>query len=291
MDRVGATRTVSILLREAEASFAAAGIGTPRLDAEVLLALSCAGSRTQLYARLAEPVAEGAASRFDSLRRRRLEREPVAYLAGVQEFRSLPFSVTPDVLIPRPESELLVDCVLECLPARDARGEGAPTVCDVGTGSGCLAVSIARERPGVRVTATDVSEKALAVARGNAASLGVSGRVEFVRGDLFAGVAPGRRFDVVVSNPPYIADAEELPAEVCHEPALALRAGRDGLDVVRRLVAESVARLAPGGWLVMEFGFGQAEAVAALAVAAGFADVSIRPDLAGIPRVLVAGRA
>lgn len=291
MGRVGTPVTVSGLLREAEASFAAAGIGTARLDAEVLLALSCAGNRTQLYSRLGEPVADGAAARFEALRRRRLGREPVAYLTGLQEFRSLPFVVTPDVLIPRPESELLVECVHECLGSSDRATGGAATVCDVGTGSGCLAVSIARELPGVRVTAVDVSENALAVARRNAELLGVCGSVEFARGDLFSGVTPARRFDVVVSNPPYVAEGEELPAEVRHEPVLALRAGRDGLDVIRRLIAESAAWIRPGGWLLMEFGYGQADRVAALAVSGGFEDVSIRSDLAGIPRVLAGRRA
>ncbi len=272
------------LLRAAEAALRRAGVPTPRLDAEVLLGRAMDADRTLLFSRLGDEVPASIATRFASFVARRCRREPVAYITGAQEFWSLSFAVTPAVLIPRPETELVVEAVRALV----AEEPSAPAVCDVGTGSGCVAVALARELPGARLWATDISPAALAVAQRNAAAHGVGEHIAFACGDLFADIDPAVRFDVVASNPPYVADGAVLPAEVACEPAIALRAGHDGLDVIRRLLRTAPSRLRRGGWLVMEFGFGQAKAVRDLAAAAGFDRVCTETDLAGIPRVLIA---
>jgi release factor glutamine methyltransferase len=201
----------------------------------------------------------------------------VAYITGVKGFRRLDVAVDPRVLIPRPETETLVEAALEALP------DGARVV-DVGTGSGAVALALKDERPDLDVVATDVSEDALAVARENAERLGLA--IELVRGDLLAGAG---EVDAVVSNPPYVEDGAQLAPEIVrHEPALALRAGPDGLDVLRRLVPAAAARGA--ALLAVEHGAGQAGAVEELALAAGFARIERRADLAGIDRVMVAWR-
>jgi release factor glutamine methyltransferase len=217
----------------------------------------------------------------------------VAYITGTREFYGRPFRVTPAVLVPRPETEGLVEEALR-LVSGDGRGPATGAglrVVDVGTGSGCLAITLALEWPAAAVTATDVSPDALAVAAENAARLGAA-RIDFRRTNLLDGL-PGR-FDLVVSNPPYIAlaDRASLPPDVRdHEPAAALYGGEDGLDVVRGLVAAAAARLAPNGYLVMEIGAGQADAVRALVErTTGLAWRHVTPDLAGIPRVVVASR-
>ena len=234
----------------------------------------------------AEPP--GFVDRYDALVARRAAREPYAYIVGHEEFWGRDFEVTPSVLIPRPETELIVWVALELFPDRDA----AFTVCDVGTGSGCIAVSIARERPRADVTATDMSAPALAIARRNAERHDVSSRVHFLGGDLFDSVP--REFDLIVSNPPYVAerDRASIQAEVgTYEPAEALFAGADGLDTIRRLVAQAPARLQPGGHLVFEFGFGQSAEVAGLiSRTAGLTMVDLRRDLQDIPRVAIAKR-
>lgn len=281
MQEVAVERTAADLLRDAAAELAASGVSTPRLDAEVLLGAALGVSRAGLYARLPDVPPGEAAVRFAAAMRRRARREPVAYITGVREFWSLPFAVTPAVLIPRPETELLVEAV---------RATGARAVCELGTGSGCIAVAVARELPAANVVATDCSVEALTVARRNAATFGVGPRVRFVAGDLFAALDPEARFDAVVSNPPYVPETAVLAPELGWEPAGALRGGSDGLAVIRRLVAEAPARLRKNGWLIVEFGDGQAETVRALAEAAGFESVRLQPDLAGVPRVLVARR-
>jgi release factor glutamine methyltransferase len=251
----------------------AAGVDTPRLDAELLLADALGVDRSRLYIDRDLEVAGPASRRFQELvARRARQREPVAYLLGRRGFRHLDLEVDARVLVPRPETELLVEVGLE-LP------QGAAVV-DVGTGSGAVALALKHERPDLQVTATDVSADALAVARANAARLGLD--VAFAQTDLFDG-AP----DAVLCNPPYVAEGDELPPEVArHEPAGALFAGADGLDVIRRLVARSAE--AGIGLLAMEVGAGQADAVAALASGAAFASVQTRRDLAGIERVVVA---
>jgi len=251
----------------------AAGVDTPRLDAEVLLAHVLGVDRAALVMDRERPV-QGAAVRAyqDAVRRRAIAREPVAYITGTKGFRHLDLAVDPRVLIPRPETETLVEAAVAEL-ARGAR------VADVGTGSGAIALALADERPDLDVVATDVSEDALAVARANAARLGLA--VAFVRGDLLDGAG---RVDAVLSNPPYVEDGAPLAPEIDrHEPALALRAGPDGLAVVRRLVAAAAA--AGAAFLGVEVGAGQAADVQALARANGFARTAARRDLAGIERV------
>ena len=287
MDAALQTPTAGRLLRNAERQLAAAGIDTARLDAEVLLAWALGASRATLYARLGDPVAPSAESRFAAAAERRARREPVAYITGTHEFWSLAFTVNSAVLIPRPETERLVEIVCG-LAARSIRPPAA--ILDIGTGSGCIAVTLAHEIPGARLTAIDRSSDALAVARRNAMAHAVADRIDFAGGDLYAAVAAGQVFDVIVSNPPYLAPGDVVAPELAFEPSSALLAGADGLAVIRRLIAGGREHLRAPGWLVMELGAGQDAIVAGLARAAGFADVAIEPDLAGIPRVLVARR-
>lgn len=277
--------TASELLRGAADRLAAAGIETARLDAEVLLALALQTDRSGMYGRLGDEVAPDVAQQFEALIDRRVTREPIAYITGEQEFWSLPFAVTPAVLIPRPETESLVDAV-----RRAAQADGVQSICDVGTGSGCVAVAVARELPETVVLAVDVSAVALDIAATNAARLGVAQRVTFLQSDLFDALPASTKFDAIVSNPPYCRPNDPLPPELAFEPSEALTAGDDGLDVVRRLIAAAPARLRPAGWLIMELGQGQAEAVRGLAREAGLHSIEVEPDLAGIPRVLIARR-
>jgi release factor glutamine methyltransferase len=263
--------TVADALDGAATAIGAGGSPTARLDAEVLLAHVLGVDRTALFTG-PERTVEGAAVRRyqDLVRRRSVGHEPVAYLVGRRGFRHLELEVDARVLIPRPETEHVVEAVVELAPA------GARVV-DVGTGSGAIALALKDERPDLAVTASDISPEALAAARANAARLGLD--VAFAQADL---VPPGA-WDVIVSNPPYVADGDELGADVrAHEPPLALFAGADGLDVLRRLVAVRAPLL------VVEVGAGQAAQVAALARAGGYAHTQLRPDLAGIDRVVVA---
>ena len=248
----------------------AAGVDTPRLDAEVLLAHALGADRAALVIDPDREVAGPAARWFqDAVRRRAVAREPVAYITGRKGFRHIELEVDPRVLIPRPETELLVEVGLEL-------HEGARVV-DVGTGSGAVALALKHERPDLEVAGTDVSADALAVARANGERLGL--QVEWVEADLYEG-----DFDAVLSNPPYVEERARLAPELAHEPRGALFAGDDGLALVRRLVE----RAAGVPTLAVEVGAGQADAVAALARAAGFTTVAGRRDLAGIERVVVA---
>jgi release factor glutamine methyltransferase len=267
-------------LDSAVVALGAAGVDTPRLDAEVLLAHVLGIDRAALVVER-ERAVEGPAVRAyqDAVRRRAAGREPVAYITGTKGFRRLDLHVDPRVLIPRPETEALVEAALDLPP-------GARVV-DVGTGSGAVALALKDERPDLAVTGTDRSQAALAVARANAARLGLD--VAFVIADLLDGDTVPDELDAVVSNPPYVEDGALLQPEIArHEPAEALYAGPDGLSVVRRLVARAAA--SPARFLAVEVGAGQAPAVAALARAAGFADVQARADLAGIERIVVARR-
>jgi release factor glutamine methyltransferase len=275
---VSALRGVPVreALDSAVVALQAAGVDTPRLDAEVLLAHALDVDRARLVIDRDRPV-EGAAVRAfqDAVRRRAVTREPVAYITGVKGFRRLDVHVDARVLIPRPETETLVEAALDLPP-------GARVV-DVGTGSGAVALALADERPDLEVVATDTSADALAVARANAARLGLA--VRFVEGDLLAGVDP----DAVVSNPPYVEDSATLPPEIArHEPPAALYAGADGLQVIRRLVAAAAS--SPARFVALEVGMGQAADVGAVLRAAGFGEVHTRRDLAGIERVVVGRR-
>lgn len=374
-DALEQVRTADQLVAGATAALAAVGAGTPRLDAEVLLATALSVERSVLYARGDEMVQPRYAATFAAMLRRRVAREPLQYIVGRQEFWSLDFIVTPDVLIPRPETELLVelavsalgnldeassrfflpkqnvderhtgmlrrspgnefpgsvaptrlkptatvglrvprrgpfsDSAREFIPGRWAggdlaapsvkqstlqeggRAEGNVTLCDLGTGSGCIAVALARELPRAEIWALDVSSAALTVAQANAQRHAAAERIHFVESDLF-GSAAALRFDAIICNPPYVPSAElnRLQPELAWEPRAALDGGSAGLDIIRDVVADAPKHLVDGGWLIMELGAEHASAAEALARAAGFGAASVRPDYAGLPRVLLAQR-
>ncbi|HEY3964358.1 MAG TPA: peptide chain release factor N(5)-glutamine methyltransferase [Planctomycetaceae bacterium] len=263
------------------------GSDTPRLEAEILLAHARNCPRIQLYVHYNEVLSEAERATMRDLVKRRAQAEPVAYLVGHREFFGLEFRVTPDVLVPRPETETLV---LELIAA--SKASQRLRLLDLCTGSGCVAVAAAMNLPAASLTATDISPPALAIARENADRHGVSNRIRFLEGDLFAAVADGEKFDVVAGNPPYVADAEmeTLPADVRqHEPHLALRAGSQGLDVISRLIADAKQYLSPNGVLLIEFSPEQAAAVAELIERTGaFEAPRLIKDASGRLRVLVA---
>ncbi len=271
------------------AHLARAGIepGEAAMDAELLLREALGGwDRARFLAHQDDPALEEVGRAFEALIERRARREPISLILGRREFRGLEFRVTCDVLTPRPETELVVEEALACA----ATLPPVAAVADVGTGSGCLAISLAVELPAASVLATDVSAAALAVARENAARHGVAGRIAFEQASLLGG-ATG--LALVVSNPPYIPtrDIETLPPEVrVYEPRVALDGGPDGLDVVRALLAAASEALRPGGWLVFEFGDRQAEGVRAAVASSPLEMVRVRADLQGIPRTAVVRR-
>jgi release factor glutamine methyltransferase len=276
-DRLIGRTSVRDALDSAVIALTAAGCESPRLDAELLLAAAMGVARAAIVADPSRALEPDAARRFQEYAARRREREPVAYILGTKGFRSIELAVDPRVLIPRPETEHVVEALLD-LP-RGAR------VCDVGTGSGAIALALKSERPDLDMVATDASADALDVARANAERLGLD--VEFREGDLLAGI--GGELDAVACNPPYVEDGAELaPDIVLHEPALALRAGPNGLDVIRRLLPGVGATTAHT--VALEMGMGQAAAVAELMREAGFPEVEVVEDLAGIERVLVGRR-
>ncbi len=226
-------------------------------------------------------------TRYMELVERRYRGEPIQYIVGATEFYGLPFRVTPDVLIPRPETEHLLERALAL-----AERCQAPRIVDVGTGSGAIAIALANHLPNAAITAVDLSAAALTIARRNAELNGVVDRIRFLEGDLLGPVA-GQQFEIVVSNPPYVpmADYDSLAVEVReHEPALALFAGGDGLDIYRRLIPAAFAALVPGGFVVLEIGYGQSPAIGELLTASGFSEIDFVPDLQDIPRVASALR-
>jgi len=262
-----------------------------RRDAETLLLHVIRRDRATLVVSWDKVLDAEDAARFAALVRRRKVGEPIQYILGETEFYGLPFTVTPDVLIPRPETEHLVERVIEL-----AANLSEPRVLDVGTGSGAIAIALAHHLPKAVFTVIDLSAPALAVARQNALRNDVSTRMRFLHGDLFAPVA-GEAFDIVVSNPPYVssADRASLSVEVRdYEPALALfddpNPGSDGLEIYRRFIPAAFQALTPGGLLAIEFGYSQAHAVAKLLAHAKFRSIEIFPDLQGIPRVAFAWR-
>ena len=264
-------------IEAASDAFAAAGVDSPRLDAELLLAEATGLDRAQLAAEPDAAVDAGAARRFGAMVRRRVRREPVAYILGRRGFRHLELAVDSRALIPRPDTELLVEIALELEPG---------SVLDVGTGSGAVALAVADEIPGAEVTATDTSEDALALARENAERLGLAGRVAFERGT----VPPARRFDLIVANLPYVREDElaSLQPEISrYEPRQAVVAGEDGLESIAAVAAVSSAALTEAGALALEVGAGQAGGAAELLLDLGFGQVEGRQDLAGIPRVVL----
>jgi release factor glutamine methyltransferase len=260
-----------------------------RKDAETLLLGVLVKTRAWLLAHMDEELDRGVAIRFMVQIALRLKGTPIQYLYpnGQTEFYGLPICVSPDVLIPRPETEHLVDRTILL-----AMGLQAPRIVDVGTGSGCIAIALARHLPDAKITAIDLSSKALIRASESAALNNVLPRIRFLEGDLLAPVA-GEQFELIVSNPPYVSTAERdsLSVEVRdYEPALALFAGDDGLDVFRRLIPPAFDVLVPGGYLTLEIGCGQSVAVAELLTHAGFEKIEFVPDLQGISRVACARR-
>jgi len=275
--------TIDQIIRQATQQLAAAS-PSPRLDAEVLLMHVTGLARTALITRAEEPLLPEHEERLYALLTRRAHGEPVAYLTGRREFWSLDLCVTPDVLIPRPETELLVEQALAHIP-EDAEW----TVADLGTGSGAIALAIATERPHCRLIATDNSAAALAVARGNATRLGIA-TLEFRHGEWLKPLA-GMQLDVIVSNPPYVRanDPHLTQGDVRFEPESALVAGADGLDAIRRIAVDALSCLRPGGWLLLGHGYDQAKAVRALLEIHGYDAVASCRDTAGHERV-TAGR-
>lgn len=256
---------------------------SPRLDAELLLMRLLGVERPWLYAHPEAAVPAQVMAAFETLVDARERGMPVAYLVGEREFFSRSFRVTPDTLIPRPDTERLIDAVLQLKLPEQAR------VLDLGTGTGAIAVTLALECPEWDVTATDISDATLAVARDNAARLGAC--VRFAAGDWFAAVPGGDRFDLVISNPPYIAvdDPHLAQGDVRFEPRRALVAGEQGMADIARILGESRTRLNDGGWVVVEHGWTQADMVCALARELGYAPVKTLLDLGGNPRALLAG--
>lgn len=279
--------TVKRLLEWTTKYLADKSCDSPRLDAEVLLAFVMSCKRIQVYTRFEEVATEDMRTRFRELIKQRVEGCPVAYLVGRKDFFSLELEVNRDVLIPRPDTETLVS---ECL--RLAKGLTSPTILDVGTGSGNLAVALAKQHKTALVTAIDVSAAALAVARRNAAKHGVAERVRFLEGNVFAPLAAEERFDFIVSNPPYIPNEDIATLEIGvrdYEPHLALDGGADGFAVFERLIAEAPQHLQPGGYLLIEIGSPQeAPARERLTAHGGYELGKTIFDGSGHPRVLCA---
>lgn len=279
--------TIGKLIAWTAGYFRDKGLTEARLESEVLLARALERDRVYLYTHYDEPVNREERVRMRGFVQRRISGEPAAYICGQHEFMSLSFTVNPDVLIPRPDTEILVETVCEL-----AREMDAPAICEVGTGSGAIAVSLARYLPRARIVATDISSAALQIARINAKQNGVE--VSFLAGDLLTPVADRGPFDIIVANLPYIPESqwETLPPSVsCHEPRLALLAPGDGLDIYRRLLPQALEMLPPHGYLCFEIGWDQGEAARQMVQEnGGFSTRELRKDLAGRDRVVVAGK-
>ena len=287
------TWTVGRLLTWTADYLKKSGSESPRLDAEVLLATARKCERIALYTAFEEVVPDDIRAAFRDLVKRRAEGTPVAYLVGRKEFYSLAFRVTPEVLIPRPETEHLVVAAIDLLAALPAGAN--PLLADVGTGSGAIAVAIAKHAPAARIVATDISPAALAVARQNAKDHGVHDRIEFIETDLLTSLPAKRQFDLIVSNPPYIGTQEEgtLASQVRdHEPRQALFAGPTGTEIIARLIPQAAERLKPGGFLLFEVSpIIASAALAAVNQSHSFEPATILKDLAGLARVIQARRA
>jgi release factor glutamine methyltransferase len=280
-----ADRTVPALLARAAAALEAAGIESARPEAEWLLASLLGVDRFALYLDPARRLSTPKVTRYLALVERRAAREPLQYLLGWEDFHGLRLAVTPDVLVPRPETEGLVEWVLEVLADRPD-----PVMADLGTGSGAIACAVASALPRAEVLAVELASGALAVASRNVRELGLSERVRLLAGDLFAPLGSlSASLDLVVANPPYLPSAVigSLPPEVSrHEPRAALDGGPDGLGVIRRIVAGAPPVLKPGGWLLMEIGEEQAGPIASLMAAEGFSGIRARRDLNGVERYI-----
>ncbi len=270
-------------LSNAETILKSSGIAEPRREAMSLLMLATRKDKTFVYSRPEYLLTPDEVTVLDSYLERRSQREPLQYISGVQEFYGLEFEVTPDVLIPRPETEMVVEHAIEII-----RTSGIESFCDVGTGSGCIAVSILHEVRFVTGTGLDVSRNALKVAAGNAQKHDVSVRLKLLKSDLFSGLA-NEKFGLVVSNPPYVPvrDVRDLQAEVRDfEPHLALTDSSDGLSIIRRIVRDAPMHLSEQGHLLLEIGFDQSEKVAAMFDPGLWQEPELFPDLQGIPRLV-----
>ena len=277
--------TIAEILKEAASELDGAGVPEARREAGSLLSFILGKDRTFLISHAEDETDENSFVRFREFVERRAAGEPLQYIIGVQDFYGREFQVTPDVLIPRPETELLVEAALQ------EAGDTAPFICDVGTGSGCIAVTLLCELVNARAVAIDKSPAALEVAKLNAQKHSVAERAIFVVSDCFNSLdSQDYEFDLIVSNPPYVAEAalEGLQREVRdHEPLVALSPGGDGLSVIRRLIDEGPAFIKPNGHLLMEIGFDQGETVERLVKDSDWSLREIRPDLQGIPRIVV----
>ena len=263
-------------------------VPSPRLNAELLLLFVLSRERAYLYAHPERELTPDEQSNFDEVIRERARGCPTQYITGHQEFWGLDLLVSPAVLIPRPETEHVVETVLELVKEYRFDGPGRLKLVDVGTGSGCIALALASELPHAEIHACDISEEALEIARVNAARLALGGRVLFRKSDLLA-VYAGEQFDFVISNPPYVgeADVDKVQKQVREfEPKIAVFSGREGMDVYRKLVPQANEHLRPGGWLVAEIGYSEEAKVRELLD--GWEDVQVTADLQGIPRVVAA---
>ena len=299
MTGVATDRSVRSLLKQGMSQLREANVPSCTLAAELILLHVANRDRAWLYAHPEEILSADTSARYFALIQRRADGEPTQHLTGKQEFWGLEFEITPDTLIPRPETEHLIEVALDRLALRELRAGRSPritgnslTLVDVGTGSGCIAVALAKELPDATVYATDISPAALTVARRNAARLGFADRIRFLESNLFEAFTPVR-FDLIVSNPPYIGrrTAETLAREVReHEPEVALYGGEEGYEFYAELVVQSHEFLKPGGLLVLELGHDSLPAVQPLLESRHWTNLSVTNDLAGIPRVLAAER-
>jgi release factor glutamine methyltransferase len=306
MNRVSEEKSVRALLKSGIAQLRNAQVPSYTLAAELLLLHVLGCDRTWIYSHPEEEISASDAERYSALIRRRAKGEPTQHLTGKQEFWGLEFEVTPDVLIPRPETEHVIEVALDRLVLRELRA-GRPRknegtglqIADIGTGSGCIAIALAKELPAAAFVATDISSAALAIARRNATRHGVSGRINFVECNLLQGLPdsfPATRhspllFDLIVSNPPYVGRRERatLMREVReHEPEIALYGGEEGYELYANLIAQAALHLKPGGILVLELGHNSLPAVRPLLDETNWTNVGVTNDLAGIPRVLAA---
>ena len=266
-------------------------VPSPRLNAELLLLFVLSRERAYLYAHPERELTPDEQSNFDEVVRERARGCPTQYITGHQEFWGLDLLVSPAVLIPRPETEHVVETVLELVKEYPFDGPGRLKMLDVGTGSGCIALALASELPHAEIHACDISEEALEIARVNAARLALGGKVLFRKSDLLA-VYAGEQFDFVISNPPYVGecDADKVQKQVREfEPKVAVFSGHEGMDVYRKLVPQAHEHLRPGGWFVAEIGYSEEDNVRNLL--AGWAEIQVTPDLQGIPRVVAARNA
>jgi len=277
--------TILDLIQKTTAFFEKVGVPDPRLDVELLLTHVLELKRMDLYLQFERQLSEPELDRLRPLVKRRAAREPLQHILEKTEFCGLEIRCTPQALIPRPETELVVQRVIQLLA-----NKSPAAILDVGTGSGAIALAVARASPSVAMVASDLSEDTLALARANAEKNGLQNRVEFRPGNLFEMIAPGEKFDLIVSNPPYIPSGEmaALQPEVRHDPPLSLDGGADGLDIIRKLIMQSANFLKEEGWLVFEIGQNQASGVRQLLEENGWIKIEIANDLRRIPRVVSA---